>query len=92
MAKNFRILSKEKSNQSVRIQLRGDFDGTSAHELANILNTYDNNYPRVTIDTEGLKNINAFGLDVFIIRLKSIRGSHARIAFTGKFKTNFMQE
>jgi stage II sporulation protein AA (anti-sigma F factor antagonist) len=92
MAKNFRALSKGINSRSVRIQLQGDFDGTSAHELANILNTYDNNYPRVTIDTEGLKSINAFGLDVFIIRLKSMRRSYARIVFTGKFKANFVQE
>ncbi len=92
MAKNFKILSQEKSNRSVRIQLQGDFDGTSAHELVNILNKYSTRYPKVAIDTEGLKSINAFGLSVFIIRLKSMRFSHFGIVFTGKFKSNFVQE
>lgn len=91
MAKNFRILSKEENNRSVRIQLKGDFDGTSAHELANILNKYDASYPKVEIDTEGLKSVNVFGLDVFTLRLKLLRRSHARIIFTGRFKFNFLQ-
>ncbi|MBI5064471.1 MAG: hypothetical protein HZB87_13640 [Desulfatitalea sp.] len=91
MAKNFRMLSKEENNRSVRIQLRGDFDGTSAHELANILNKYDARYPQVEIDTEGLKSIDVFGLDVLILRLKSLPRSHARIIFTGRFKSDFSE-
>ena len=91
MAKNFKILSREENNRSVRLQLRGDFDGTSAHELANMLNKYDARYPKVEIDTEGLKSINVFGLDVLTLRLKSLRRSHAGIAFTGRFKANFVE-
>ncbi len=91
MANNFRILSKEENNRSIRIQLRGDFDGTSAHELANMLNKYDAPYPQVEIDTEGLKSINVFGLDVLALRLKLLRRSHARIVFTGRFKANFVE-
>jgi hypothetical protein len=36
MAKNFRIQSEEMNRHSVCIQLQGDFDGTSAHELVSI--------------------------------------------------------
>jgi anti-anti-sigma regulatory factor len=57
MAKNFRMLSDENKNLSVRIHLQGDFDGTSAHELVNMLDTYSGNCPRVAIDTEGLTRI-----------------------------------
>lgn len=92
MAKNFRMLSEEKNNHSVRIQLQGDFDGTSAHELANILDTYSTTYPKVAIDTEGLRSINPFGLNVFIIRMKLMRKSYAGIVFTGKYKSSFAQE
>jgi anti-anti-sigma factor len=91
MAQNFRILSKEANDRSVRIQLRGDFDGTSAHELANMLNKYGERYPNVEIDTEGLKSINVFGLDVLALRLKSLRRFRAGIIFTGRFKANFIQ-
>lgn len=89
MAKNFRILSTEKSNRLVRIQLQGDFDGTSAHELINTLHKYLASYPKIAIDTEGLKSVNAFGLDVFSIRLKLLRRPYARIFFNGRYKTEF---
>jgi stage II sporulation protein AA (anti-sigma F factor antagonist) len=92
MAKNFRVLSGEKNNRLVRIQLQGDFDGTSAHELVNILHYYLASYPKVAIDTEGLKTINAFGLDVFLMRIKLLRRHHARIVFTGRHKLNFIRE
>jgi anti-anti-sigma regulatory factor len=91
MAKNFRILSKEENNRSVRIQLSGDFDGTSAHELANMLNKYGGSYPRVEIDTQGLKSIEVFGLDVLAVRLKSLRRCHPTIVFTGRFKATFVE-
>lgn len=37
MAKNFRICTKERSNQSLALELFGDFDGSSACELINVL-------------------------------------------------------
>ena len=92
MARNFKVLSGEKSNRLVRIQLQGDFDGTSAHELVNILRKYLASYPKVAIDTEGLKSIHAFGLDVILMRLKLLRRSQTRIVFTGRFGSNFVQD
>ena len=92
MAKNFRMLSDENKNLSVRIQLQGDFDGTSAHELVNMLGTYSRSSPKVAIDTEGLKSINSFGLNVFSIRMRLMRKSHTGIVFTGKYKSSFAQE
>ena len=90
MAKNFRIISTEKNNHLVRLQLLGDFDGTSAHELINALHKYLASYPKVAIDTEGLKSVNAFGLDVFSIRLKLLRRPHVRIVFNGRYRSNFI--
>ena len=92
MAKNFRMLSDKTNNHSVRIQLQGDFDGTSAHELANLLDTYRASYPRVAIDTEGLNKIHSYGLTVFIIRMKSMRKSWAGIVYTGRFRSSFLEE
>ena len=90
MAINFKVFCKgKKNNRSVWIQLQGNFDGTSAHELANVLKNYSDSYPSVTIDTDRLKSINTFGLDVFANRLKLMSRSYARIAFTGKYKNNF---
>jgi anti-anti-sigma regulatory factor len=92
MAKNFRILSDKSNNHSVRIQLQGDFDGTSAHELANLLDTYRTSYPRVAIDTEGLNRIHSYGVKVFIIRMKLMRKSWAGIVYTGKYSSSFLEE
>jgi len=92
MARNFRILSGEKNNRLVRIQLQGDFDGTSAHELVNTLHKFLASYPKVAIDTEGLRSINTFGLDVFSIRLKLLRRPYSRIVFTGKYRSDFIRE
>ena len=92
MAKNFKILFSEKTNRLVRMQLQGDFDGTAAYELINILHKCLASYPKVAIDTEGLKSINTFGLDVFSIKLKSLRRPNARIAFSGRYQSTFMQD
>ena len=92
MAKNFRIIFSEKNNRLIRIHLHGDFDGTSAHELINILGKYLAIYPKVAIDTEGLKSINTFGLDVLSTRLKSLQRPYARIAFSGRYQSIFTTE
>lgn len=89
MAKNFRILSSESNHRMVRIRLQGDFDGTSAHELVNALRKYLVSYHIVAIDTEGLKSVQAFGLDVFSVRLKLLRRPDAGIAFYGRFQSAF---
>ena len=92
MAKNFRILSGEKNSDWIRIHLRGDFDGTSAHELINLLQKHLSSHPKVAINTEGLKRINAFGVDVFTLRLKLLRRRHSRIVFTGRHRSNFIRD
>jgi anti-anti-sigma factor len=92
MAKNFRMLSDKKNKHLVRIQLQGDFDGTSAHELANLLDTYSTSYPKVAIDTEGLNSIHSHGITVFIVRMKLMRKSWAGIAYTGKYRSSFIDE
>ena len=66
------IISKRASNRSLHMQLHGDFDGTSAHELVNFLDKCGGSYRKVAIDTEGLRTINAFGLNVFISRAKRL--------------------
>jgi stage II sporulation protein AA (anti-sigma F factor antagonist) len=92
VAKNFRILSSERNNRLVRIQLQGDFDGTSAHELINALHKYLASYSTVAVDTEGLKSVNTFGLNVFSVGLKLLRRSQAKIVFSGRFRSTFTRE
>jgi anti-anti-sigma regulatory factor len=89
MARNFRISSLERNNRQVRISLQGDFDGTAAHELIHTLRKYLVSYPQVAIDTDGLKRIHAFGLDVFSVRMKLLGAPNAGIVFSGKFRSTF---
>lgn len=92
MARNFRILSERRSNQSLYMQLYGDFDGTSAHELANFLGKCGGSYRMVAIDTEGLRTINDFGLNVFISKVKGFKSTCVRITFSGRYQSDFDQE
>lgn len=92
MAKNFRMITSEQADHTFRIQLKGDFDGTSAHELANMLTDFGSSFANVAIDTDGLRTLYAFGLNLFSAKLKMLIRSPTRIMFYGKFKNNFAEE
>ena len=92
MAKNFRMITSEQADHTFRIQLKGDFDGTSAHELANMLTDFGSSFAHVAIDTDGLRTLYAFGLNLFSAKLKMLTRSPTRIMFYGKFKNNFAEE
>jgi len=49
MAHNFKII-KQQNKEGLRLELSGDFDGSSASELINLLNTDLENTARVSID------------------------------------------
>lgn len=92
MAKNFRIYAKEDSNQSLAVQLFGDFDASSACELINLLDKNVKLSDKVAIDTDGLKTINAFGLDVFLPQMSRLNNTWADIEVTGRFSGIFRSE
>ena len=89
MARNFRILAKEKKNQTLIIKLFGDFDATSACELMHVLNASVKKAVNVAIDTDGLLTINAFGLDVLFPRISVLNRCRADIKVTGRFSAVF---
>jgi stage II sporulation protein AA (anti-sigma F factor antagonist) len=92
MATNFRIISERRNNQSLYMQLYGDFDGTSAHELVNFLDKCGGWYRKVAIDTEGLRTINDFGRNVFFRKAKRLKTTYSRITFTGRYESDFAQD
>ena len=92
MAKNFRVCAKESSNQSLALQLFGDFDASSACELINVLEKMIPISSKVAIDTDGLRTINAFGLEVFLPRLSCFNNTRADIEVTGRFCGIFREE
>ncbi len=91
MAKNFRVCTKEINPQSMAVQLFGDFDATSACELIDILDDAVKKNDSVAIDTNGLKTINAFGLDVFLPRMSRLNRKWPEIHVTGRYSNVFME-
>jgi ABC-type transporter Mla MlaB component len=91
MARNFHVNVREDSKQSSALQLFGDFDATSACELIDVLGEQVKKNSRVAIDTNGLKTIEPFGLDVFLPRMSGLH-SRAHIEVTGRFSEVFRDE
>ena len=85
MAQNFKIfLHKNESN--VHIKLKGDFDGSSAQELCNVLEKHLNDENKVFINTSGLSEIHPFGLNIFNKMYTQKICISYNITFTGNHK------
>jgi hypothetical protein len=61
----------------------GDFDGTSAHQLLNILGNNIRAVSRIFIHTSCVRSIAPFGRNVFRNNLHLLKGEAARLVFTG---------
>ena len=82
MALNFRIL-RHRSKDVLDLNLRGDFDGSSAKELINVLENSQAGINRIIIDTNGLRNIHPFGKGVFQKDFPKINRSPVHVFFKG---------
>ena len=87
MARNFHMFT-HKTTDTLHIKLSGDFDGSSAFELANFLANNQSKYYQIFINTKDLKSIYPFGLDVLQHSLGDIKEQGAGLIFIGK---NFAQ-
>jgi len=83
MANNFRI-AMHRNGCNLQLNLVGDFDGSSAFELYNVLKENIDNTKRVFINIEHLKKIYPFGLRVFNRKFLKLRDQRARIDFIGE--------
>jgi len=83
MARNFRVEISRTPN-GVHLHLQGDFDGSSAHVLANTLETHRNGSGRIVVHTEGLTNLLPFGVAVFQDHLRLVKKGPATVVFTGE--------
>ncbi len=82
MGTNFQIDVK-KSNGHLHVIPRGNFDGSSAWELVNLLHEqYDGNGD-VVIDTQHLEEISPFGCSTFQCRLNRNTVPAERLVFQG---------
>ena len=89
MAVNFRIASKELNNECTALKLFGDFDGSSAWELINALDSNSRETGTIAINTDGLRTIYAFGLDVFLPNLSKMKKTRVDVQVTGRFREIF---
>jgi hypothetical protein len=83
MAANFRILTRVE-NGSAHLQLQGDFDGTSAHELIRTVKGCGDAVSKITIDTDGLKEIHPFGIRTFGGSCGRVAKLFPALEFTGR--------
>ena len=82
MSMNFHIFQL-KHKHSVHLTLDGEFDGTSAYELINMLKSYGDNVEQVFINTNGLTSIHPFGQVVLYRNLSSACGGCKNLVFIG---------
>ena len=83
MSTNFQIQFK-KNNGNLHIQPKGDFDGSSAWELINLIHDQYNGKGRVFIDTRNLGQIHPFGSNTFQCRLNPRAIPADRLFFKGE--------
>ena len=83
MARNFKIRTHRNSD-SIHLNLLGDFDGSSAHELVELLRKKCHGISKVFIHTNALKEIHPFGRNVFLNNLDSLNENCGNVLFTGE--------
>ena len=82
MAMNFKIFQL-KNKYSIHLSLNGDFDGSSAHELINKLQSYGTEVHQVFINTNGLTSVHPFGQLVLYRNLPAMRSGSQNLIFLG---------
>lgn len=91
MASNFKIFLY-RNEDNLHLKLMGDFDGSSACELINVLKKSCDNVYRVIIHTNCLSNIIPFGRDVLQRNLCDLKNLPIKIMFTGENATRIISE
>jgi hypothetical protein len=82
MAPNFRIVMHQNS-EKLHLRLIGDFDGSSAFELLEVLKERAHAVQKVFIHTTSLGEVHPFGQGVFERRAFELRDDLRKIHFTG---------
>jgi anti-anti-sigma regulatory factor len=72
------------------LKLIGEFDGSSACELMNLLSNSDlSSASKILVDTDSLNHIHPFGVDVLQHLLSAATARNFPLIFTGKMSTRF---
>lgn len=91
MASNFKILIS-RCEDRINLKLYGDFDGSSAHELINLLKKYGRSFLKIHVHTQSLNHIHPFGLNIFTKRFELMNSCAARIVFFEDKASNFAKQ
>ena len=83
MSTNFKVEFK-KSSEDLHLHVSGDFDGSSAWELLNLIHEKYDGKGRVIINTQNLCEIYPFGCSTFQCRLHLCRLPANRLFFKGE--------
>ena len=83
MAQNFKIHSRRAEN-SIHLNLAGDFDGNSACELFHAIEQLNRKKIPIFINTDGLHKIYDFGCDVFKKKLALVNDQGDTPVFIGR--------
>lgn len=82
MAENFQIATK-KINDQAFIIISGDFDGSSAFELINFINSSCPECNQIVVNTSKLNKIHPFGRKIFKSKEYLFKNSSKQVVFTG---------
>jgi hypothetical protein len=82
VANNFHIGVRTKGS-SLHLILSGDFDGSSAFELINLLKAKKHEFTRMVIHTDGLRKIFPFGTEIFKTRSGFEHDDSVSVEFKG---------
>ena len=88
MASNFQLFHNQ-NRDNLHLHMHGDFDGTSAYELINVLKKRKKEYFAVFIDTNDISQIHTFGIDVFHKNINLSIKNFGNLIFIGKHKHRF---
>lgn len=83
MSTNFQVVF-EKKNRDLHVKTRGDFDGTSACRLIDLLRQKYDGKGKVIIDTQHLRKVYPFGCSTFQCRLNMSRVPAKQLVFEGE--------
>ncbi len=82
MAENFQIATEKINNQAFII-ISGDFDGSSAFELINLINNTCPECRKIIINTSNLNTVHPFGRKILKSKGHLLKNSNKQIIFTG---------
>ena len=91
MARNRKIFV-HRNSENIHMKLSGDFDGSLASELLNLLKKNCNAASKIFIHTGCLRAVHSFGQAVFHKNLNFINNESTSLLFTGKYASQLIPE